>query len=204
MTKRMILFSLGCCLTLAFVSGCCSMGRGPMCGPPCDMSCGPCNDCSGDCGPTCGPSRRCARPCREATCEAPCDSCGPCGPCCGPLWWFRPGKWVAGLFTCPTWCGPSCGECYGGEWCNDRPDFWDPCDEYGNYTGRGCSHCSNQYGNGYRRAARPPAEDVEEVPDDGVAPAPAPPQTPTPAVKQSQRPHKAARRVTQPPQQYQY
>jgi hypothetical protein len=45
------------------------------------------------------------------------------------------------LFTPNSWCGPSCGERYWGDFYSDPPDCWDPCDHCGNYTGGGCHNC---------------------------------------------------------------
>ena len=164
MLKRIILLGLGCGLLLVS-AGCCGFSRGPVFGHPWVGGCGPCGPvCGADTGPscdgcgTCGPRRPVVRPrivgqgCSE--CEsAPggqCESCGECGPGCGggcgcwqPLWWFHPLRWVSRLFCCPTWCGPCCGERYWGEFYNDPPEFWDPCDSHGNWTGRSCSSCGH-------------------------------------------------------------
>jgi hypothetical protein len=45
------------------------------------------------------------------------------------------------LFMPNTWCGPSCGERYWGDFYTDPPDCEDPCDNSGNYSGGGCHHC---------------------------------------------------------------
>ena len=50
-----------------------------------------------------------------------------------------------------TWCGPSCGERYWGDFYSDPPDCWDPCDCHGNFTGGGCHSCRNGHGGGYSR-----------------------------------------------------
>jgi hypothetical protein len=129
---------------------------GPCCdpcgGPCCDPCGGPCCDpCGGPCGDPCGPAcvdpcgGPCCDPCGAACgpCADPCcDPCaGPCAPCapCGPL------GCVVGILDCVKYgaCGPGCeagcGEVYCGDWASAPPDYCDPCDCYGNWTGRGCS-----------------------------------------------------------------
>jgi hypothetical protein len=78
-------------------------------------------------------------PCGDC-CEESCDDCGdePCGracgrccdrPACGPL------TFIFSIFRANTWCGPSCGERYWGDFYSDPPCD-DPCDRCGNYAGR--------------------------------------------------------------------
>lgn len=206
MTRRTILLSLACGL-LAVTSGCCcGFCRGPLFGQPSNMcASGPCDTecgsaCGATCGPACGPVRQrvyAARTCGPACsdcgdcsggcgvgCESggPCPSCGARGGCCC----FTPLRWIARLFCCPTWCGPN-GGTYCGEFCNDPPDYWDPCDDCGNWTGGGCSRCSRPVG--FPSAAPMPAGDpqgVEDVDDDASVQA-------TPS---RQQPHKASRTNT--------
>jgi len=67
-----------------------------------------------------------------------------------------------------SWCGPSCGERYWGDFYSDPPDIWDPCDCYGNYTGRGCQNCA-----GGVRAVDPftdPFGDMAEAPPQAAPP----------------------------------
>lgn len=187
MTKRIILLSLGCCL-LIVSAGCHGYWRGG-CGPyGCDD--GPaCSSCGGG---------GCGSCTTRATCgSGGCGSCSECSPgytCYGPLCGFRPLRWVVNLFRCPCWCGPSCGEAYWGEFHNDPPDCWDPCDQSGNWTGRGgCSSCNHGGGGGngggirYEDAMPSTPEASPEMIPEGTIDGPA--AQPTPAVK----PHKTAR-----------
>lgn len=110
----------------------------------CDTSNGPPRGVGGECGEPC--DKPCPRPAlaRRAHCDV-CDSCAdPCeDPCeaaccrrgrhCGPL------TWVFSLFRCCTYPFSGCGERYWGDWYGDPPDCYDPCDQCGNYTGRGRS-----------------------------------------------------------------
>jgi hypothetical protein len=83
--------------------------------------CAPCGDSSGDsCGDTCGDP--CGTPCTRGACRDRTP--------CGPL------SVVFSIFDRNTWCGPSCGERYWGDFYSDPPDCQDPCDRCGNYTGR--------------------------------------------------------------------
>lgn len=109
------------------VGGPCDVGCGPACGPcepPCDVGCGPA------CGPSCDPG--CDLPCGP-----PCGPCEPaCGPCCGrydPLGGI--GYCLSRLFGPYSWCGPSCGEVYWGDFHGDPPDCCDPCNRCGQYSG---------------------------------------------------------------------
>jgi hypothetical protein len=43
---------------------------------------------------------------------------------------------VFSIFKANTWCGPSCGERYWGDFYSDPPECHDPCDTCGNYVGR--------------------------------------------------------------------
>jgi hypothetical protein len=132
-------------------------------GEGCDEGCGPTCGSMGRAvrGPACAPRRArgvadcdtgcdvaCGRPCGRATCRT-CSPCGdpcadPCGEgCCGRVWHRGPLSCLFALFMRGSWCGPSCGERYWGDFYSDPPDCWDPCDNcYGNYTGRdGCRSC---------------------------------------------------------------
>jgi len=119
------------------------------CGP--DASCGGAGPaCGGAC--VAGPVRaRCAGRgvAAEACAEDCCDLCGVpgCGHRCrilrGPLSAiFALFRW--GAYRC---CGvgetcSGCGERYWGDWFGDPPEYCDPCDSYGNFTGGGgCSTC---------------------------------------------------------------
>jgi hypothetical protein len=117
-------------------------------------------DC-GDCMPvaTRFSTIDCCSSCGDS-CDDGCDSCGdPCsttcgrGACrdrtaCGPL------SVLFSIFDRKTWCGPSCGERYWGDFYSDPPDCSDPCDRCGNYTGRssygGSSWGSAPSGTSYR------------------------------------------------------
>jgi len=177
--------------------------------------CGPgyCGDeCDDGCGPACGPTRRpvrapvyasprraviadcdenvdcdVARPCRRATC-ATCDPCSdPCGSgSYGRCWHRGPLSCLFALLAPNTWCGPSCGERYWGDFYSDAPDCSDPCDNYGNYTGSGCHNCGGSHGrvhghhDGYVDDGTPVAEEMELAPQAERATAPAPKPTPAP------------------------
>jgi len=140
---------LGVALSLLAASGC-GVGRALLYEPfgpnsLCDMTNGPPQGVGGDCrecGETCGGPRprpalgrrvpretcdSCAEPC-EDPCEAECCHRGRH---CGPL------TWVFGLFYRCTFPSSGCGERYWGDWYGDPPDCSDPCDQCGNYTGRG-------------------------------------------------------------------
>jgi hypothetical protein len=110
-------------------------------------------------------------------------------------WVGATARFISGVFAPPCWVGPSCGERYWGEFYSDRPDCGDPCDEYGNWIGRGrwhgrggCSTCGRhaEYPADAAPAAGVPAG--EEVMSDGVAePAPTPAPPPPPKVQRSAR-----------------
>jgi len=122
------------------------------------------SECDGDCGmPRGGPcghrpclarlNRAACEPCDDAACDdAPCDDagygrCGRCGRCGhGGLL-----AWVFGLLRGSTYCDSGCGERYWGDWYGDPPDCHDPCDQCGNYIGRG--RPSEEYASG-------PADDL--------------------------------------------
>jgi hypothetical protein len=188
------------------------------CGPGC---CGDsCNDCCGSaCEPACRPVRPacaphravvadcddgcdcgCAKPCHKVGCRS-CSSCGdsccdpcadPCGDgCCRP-WYRGPLSCLFALFTPNCWCGPSCGERYWGDFYSDPPDCSDPCDDGGNYTGRGCHNCGGaQHGH-----ARGYVDDGEPVADEGVL-TPQAERLTTPAPKPTPAPHRAVRSDSQ-------
>jgi hypothetical protein len=97
-------------------------------------------------------------------CCAPCDdSCGesceePCGRTygrgtCGDRTVRGPLTFIFSIFNCNTWCGPSCGERYWGDFYSDPPACHDPCDRCGNYVGR--STYGNDWGgmHGYSSGA---------------------------------------------------
>jgi hypothetical protein len=44
-----------------------------------------------------------------------------------------------GACGCVHGCEAGCGEVYCGDWVSAPPDYCDPCDCYGNWTGHGCS-----------------------------------------------------------------
>lgn len=164
MTKQAIglVFLLG---ILAAASGCnvmhaiaydpfgtwasCDGGR---CGPRgCDGACGPI--CEEPCGP--GPFRRgygvrgaIAEPCEDGSCE----ECGevPCRRHCGII--RGPLSLIFSVLGAGDYrdCGSGqscsgCGERYWGDWYSDPPDWLDPCDCRGNFTG-GCSGCGGYGG----------------------------------------------------------
>jgi hypothetical protein len=125
---------------------------------------------------------------RTVACE---EECGPCdrtvtgmsrwehANCRGPFGWFH-------HLCCWGTCCNGCGEYYCGDW-SDPPDACDPCDHYGNWTGRGCRGSGHRggcgggscgSGNGRTScgcSAGPevgaPVEDApgEPIPDDGTA-----------------------------------
>jgi hypothetical protein len=73
------------------------------------------------------------------------EACGACGDPCeeecvgrrGHCGHWGPLTWVFNLFRYRTFPCSGCGERYWGDWYGDPPDCNDPCDHYGNYTGRG-------------------------------------------------------------------
>ncbi len=94
----------------------------------------------GDCGGAVEHPRAARAACGAGVgaCDAGAVDCGGCGNCracvpCGPL------SLIFGLFCRETWCGGGCGERYWGDWYGDPPDCCDPCDQCGNYTGRGAA-----------------------------------------------------------------
>jgi hypothetical protein len=99
-------------------------------------------DCGGgDCGYPCRtPGARACNPCATGCRPMTCHDRTFCGPLSG----------IFALFTRNSWCGGSCGERYWGDFYSDPPDFCDPCDRCGNYTGRvdGYSGGSGGYGRG--------------------------------------------------------
>jgi hypothetical protein len=60
---------------------------------------------------------------------------------CGPL---TP---IFALFTRDCWSGSGCRDRYWGDFYGDPPDYCDPCDRCGNYTG-GWNGCSGGNGRG--------------------------------------------------------
>ena len=82
---------------------------------------------------------RCGRPCRRANLPrlrpVRRSVCGPVRQwLLRPCWHRGPLSCLFALFLPCSWCGPSCGERYWGDFYSDPPDCWDPCDGYGNYT----------------------------------------------------------------------
>jgi len=133
-------------------------------------------ECDGDCGVPRG--RLCGhRPClarlQRAACE-PCDA-GACddaacddGPCddagygrCGRCGRCGRGGLLGSVFRLlrgATYCESGCGERYWGDWYGDPPDCHDPCDQCGNYVGRG--RPTEEY-------ASEPADDLAQAPARG-------------------------------------
>ncbi len=200
MTRQFVLFSLLSGLLIA-TAGCCGLGRGAVCGGGCVTGdCGPCGggcDVGAGCGPAC--STGCdscgGGDCSCGTCSTCRDSeCGGNYTCYGPLCGFHPVRlvlapvrWVINLGRCPCWCGPTCGETYWSEFHNDPPDCWDPCDEYGHWTGRegGCSSCKRGGGPVYEDSAPiMPEGQPEMIPEGGM---PAPTAQPTLAPTQTSK-----------------
>lgn len=174
--KRILLFSLFAGVMAASTG--CGLFQSIFCYRPyvsnvgCETACG--EGCDDGCEPACGPMRRpvraagyvsprravladcgdecdapCATPCRRANCR----TCDPCSDPCGTGTYARP--WHRGplsclfaLFSPCTWCGPTCGQRYWGDFYSDPPDCHDPCDGYGNYSGGGCSSCGGHSGSG--------------------------------------------------------
>jgi hypothetical protein len=186
------------------------------CDAACGRSSGCCGDeCGESCGPVCGSAHRpirpacttrravvadcddacatpCARPCGRATCRtcSPCsDPCAdPCGDgCYGRPWHRGPLSCLFALFTPNTWCGPSCGERYWGDFYSDPPDCSDPCDDSGNYTGHGCRSCGGSHRaharGGYVDDGEPVSEEMELAPRAERATTSAPKPTPAPPRK---------------------
>ncbi len=62
--------------------------------------------------------------------DEPCDSCA------------TPGQYgrhtLTGMLHNMLTCNAGCGDIYWGEWSYDPPDDCDPCDNHGNFVGRGC------------------------------------------------------------------
>lgn len=211
MARRMILLSLGCGL-LILTAGCCGPWGGPYgpyrtfrgggwepgCGPVRGAIRGPVYD---DCGPGCGPSVADCEPACGPDSGPACGSCEPCGPSYywGRNYGFRPLRWLGALFTCPAWCGPSCGPAYWGEWHSDPPDCWDPCDGCGNWTGPSTPY----YGSTGPANGVPPGAELTPTP--APQPAERPAAKPTPAPPQ---PNKTTRsgynRYSNRPMNYQY
>ena len=163
-----------CCGYRPCMRGDCGMACdddcGPTCGPmrraarPCAPRAGVCADCDATCDTSCG------RPCRAPVCQGcascrtsgqcgGCSTCGDCGgdPCADPCgsgcygrpWHRGPLSCVFALFMPCTWCGPSCGERYWGDFYGNPHAYGDPCDCQGNYAGcngGGCRNCGGRYG----------------------------------------------------------
>jgi hypothetical protein len=175
----------------------CDDGCGPACGPACRparAACAPRRAVVADCDDECGCGG--ARPCRSVGCRT-CSSCGDssCDPCADPCgngcyarpWYRGPLSCVFALFTPNCWCGPSCGERYWGDFYSDPPDCWDPCDNCGNYAGRGCRNC----GGGSPGPSHGYVDDGSAMPD-GAELAPQAERT-GPAPRPAPAPHRAAR-----------
>jgi hypothetical protein len=194
-----------------------------MCGEPCDEGCGAgcgvvhrpvrtagcCSarkavvaECDDECGGECG------RPCRNAY-RGGCDTCDPCAdPCTGRVWHRGPLSCVFALFTPNTWCGPSCGQRYWGDFYSDPPACHDPCDCYGNYadggvstggvsTGGGCRSCGGGVSHARRGYVADEVDDGMTV-SEGEELAPQAERVATPAPRAaSGTPHKALKKPTQ-------
>jgi hypothetical protein len=174
MSKRILLLSLFC--GLLGISAGCQVACWPYCGTggdpdlnwgpgsyTCDSEPGSGGDCGGcgllarcrarragieDCG-DCGDCGTC-RPVRGAACGDPCGTACPQRPIVGPL------SWLAAIFTRDSYWGGSCGQYrYWGDFYGDPPDINDPCDNCGNYTGRGCQSGDCQSGGIVRRGDCP-------------------------------------------------
>jgi hypothetical protein len=141
---------LGVALSLLAASGCgvCHALLYEPFGPNslCDVTNGSARGVGGECGETCGGP--CPRPgLGHRVHRETCDSCGDpggdsCGDPCGAVCCHRgrhcgPLTWVFSLFHCCTFPFSGCGEQYWGDWYGDPPDCSDPCDQCGNYAGRG-------------------------------------------------------------------
>ncbi len=119
-------------ITLALAVACMLvLGGGCACWPGLYAPFGPGTLCDGG---GCGPA--CAQPGGES-----CASCGrsSCGGCaapsnapCGPL------TWLFAIFA-HGYCGDGCGETYWGDFHGDPPDYCEPCDRLGRWTGEGAS-----------------------------------------------------------------
>jgi hypothetical protein len=153
MSKRILLSSLFCGL-LAISAGCqvACWPYGGTGGDPdlnwgpgshtCDSEPGGAGDCGG-CGllGRCRARRACVEdsgecgrcgPVRGTACGDPCETACPRRPIVGPL------SWLAGIFTRDSYWGGSCSSYrYWGDFYGDPPDINDPCDNCGNFTGRG-------------------------------------------------------------------
>jgi hypothetical protein len=133
-----IICGLFCLGTIATTNGAIYAGDGCSCG--CDGPCGSkcacrasqncqCSDrdCAGDCGyPYRWPGARSCNPCGDACRPQTCHDKTYCGP-------LTP---IFALLTRDCWMGSGCGERYWGDFYGDPPDWCDPCDRCGNYTGR--------------------------------------------------------------------
>jgi hypothetical protein len=225
MTKRILLLSLFC--SLLGISAGCHVACWQHCEPsdP-DLNWGPgsatcdsepaCGDCGGGgCG-RCGVLARCRA---RRACVDDCGDCGDCGGCgpvrgraCGePACRVRPIvgplSWLASLFTHDSYWGGSCGQYrYWGDFYGDPPDICDPCDDCGNYTGRGCQDgcqdggivrrggcptCGNQ---DYARAVESPRP--TQVATRKVTPQPAPRKTNPQVVNRPADPRRSAATAT--------
>jgi len=180
MRGTMWLTALGFAILLSS-SGCCGFLQNGGCG------CQSCGRCDGDSGPA-------RRPYREriygddgsqsSNCPT-CGSCGQCGDdcgsCCQRNFCFHPLRWIGGLFSSCTWCGPSCCNVYGGEMISDPPDCCDPCNRAGHWTGHGRNAIGNPVGE-YEGGDVSPIPDGATLQDDPVM-EPVPTKAPTKATR---------------------
>ena len=133
------LYSLVAAIVLVNLGGCC-------CGPrwsngACDVNSlstssgyGGCCDDDGGCGPSCG-----AGGCGAASnCAG--GGCVSAGRKPGPIAWLQ-GRWS--IHKSRRWKGSSCDDVYLCAWKSDPPDYCDPCDRGGQWTGPACcqSNC---------------------------------------------------------------
>jgi hypothetical protein len=135
---------------------------------------GCCSDGCGGCG--CGDSSgsgynwwsvkgcACRNDCCDDDCGHPCcgsraGGCGRCGCGCRPMTchdktYCGPLTAIFSIFTHDSWSSCGCGQRYWGDFYGDPPDYCDPCDRCGNYTGRwngwgggnGCGCGGTSYG----------------------------------------------------------
>ena len=216
--KRILLFGL--LVGMMTASTGCGLFQSIFCYRPCGSCGGsdPCSygeGCDDGCGPVSGPTRHpvraayapvrravvtdcddggdvaCGRPCRTANCRN-CDPCSDtCGSgSCGRVWHRGPLSCLFALFSPNTWCGPTCGPRYWGDFYSDPPDCQDPCDGYGNYSGGGgCRSCGGSTGHA-RNYATSQFDDGIPVTEEGDL-VPEADRVVTPATRPTGTPHKA-------------
>ena len=209
--KRILLFAL---LTGVFAANTgCGLFHTCCCQPCGNRGCGSLYYNAGDgggCEPACA-TPRCAS-CvsnRAAVSGGDCDSCGsPCSSPCGAGCGARP--WHDGPLSCAFaylgriffYC-PSCGERYWGDYYDNPPDCWDPCDNGGNYTGGGCSSCGSRgrvqrYSNGDNGDYAEESAEEMATPQGTVVTQPGRTTSPTPAPTSTLKPAIEPRRTVKP------